>query len=118
MTVQNKNGKYERFDIAKARWICPKCGTDAMMIETRAFRSPYKFIINHSFKCEKCGFNSLEYGFLLGKKESFNAAHRKLLDIWQYLMIAQKKGWVDGFDAAARLSSRIDTGSPDGNCNR
>jgi len=107
MSVQNKHGEYEQFDINKARWVCPKCGEDAMMVETRAFRSPYKFIVAHSFKCEKCGLSSLEYDFSMKKKDSFNAAHRRFIEMWSYLMVAQKKGWIEGFDAGAKLASKM-----------
>ena len=107
MSVENKHGRYDKFDINKARWDCPSCGEDAMMLETRAFRSPYKFVITHSFKCEKCGINTLDYNFSMKKKCSFNASHRKFTEIWPYLLTAQRKGWIEGFDAGVKLSNKV-----------
>lgn len=116
MSVQNKHGEYEQFDLVKARWDCPKCGADAMMVETRAFKSPYKYIVNHSFKCEKCGLSTLEYDFQMKKKDSFNAAHRRFVDMWPYLVIAEKKGIISGFDAGAKFKMAVERGCSDENC--
>ena len=74
MGVENKHGKYEKFDLNKARWECPQCGKDALMVESRAFRSPNQFSLTHSFKCEKCEFDSLKYGFQMRHNFSPNGA--------------------------------------------
>jgi rubredoxin len=99
MDAEIKHGKYEKFDLNKARWICPKCNEDKLMVESLAYRSPYKFILTHLFVCENCGFDSLEYGFKMRKKDSFNSAHRRLIEMWPYLVLAEKKGWFNGFNS-------------------
>jgi hypothetical protein len=107
MPVENKHGKYDKFNLNKARWECPACGKDTLVIETRAVQSPYQFILTHSFKCEECEFDSLSYGFKMKKKDSFNAAHRNLMDMWFYLLVAEKKGWNEGFDMGMKIATNL-----------
>jgi predicted RNA-binding Zn-ribbon protein involved in translation (DUF1610 family) len=116
MGIESKHGKYEKFDLNKARWECPQCGKDALVVESRAFRSPTQFSLTHSFKCEKCEFDSLKYGFQMKHKESFNSAHRKLTDMWFNLLVAEKKGWEVGFDTAMKVAASMNKGCCDEDC--
>jgi hypothetical protein len=78
MGMENKHGRYEKFDWQAARWVCPECKHDKLAL----------FPINEkkmSFICGHCLFDSSDYLIYLGPKSTFNSVHRWMMREWKWI---------------------------------
>lgn len=113
MPTQTKHGRYEKFDISKASWVCPACKKDTMILNP--VDGKYTFI------CAACNFDSKDYAISMTDKSSFNEVQKWLMREWPWINYVTKKWAVIGMEMlkAEYIKKEINSDEEmtcDGNC--
>lgn len=96
MKEEAKNGKYEKFDISKASWVCPHCKKDSLKL--KQIEDKYLY-----FDCDLCGLSSKDYAIAMSPKSTFNSVYREFKKQWPWINYLTKKFYALGAQAARRI---------------
>ena len=87
-----KHGRYEKFDISKASWMCPACRKDTLILK------PYNNGEQFTFVCAACGFDSKDYAISVKKSGTYNRVHRWLVKEWPWIRYLTEKWAIIGME--------------------
>ena len=89
MPSQVKRGKYEKFNMMEAQWVCPNCKHDTLKLS----RINEKQL---SFACSHCKIDTKDYAITMTDKSTFNSVHRWLTREWSWIRYITEKFYMNG----------------------